>query len=104
MCSYPIYNKPWVLSQWFKIAKPTEDYFLVLDSDMTIHRPFLPEQFQVAPGTMPPKIASALGQPMTLLDHPVHISRTAALRQQCSFIGDGKAGVSLGISAGLYSL
>lgn len=49
---YPILNKPWVLSQWFKIAKPTEDFFLVLDSDMIIHRPFLPEQHQVAPGEM----------------------------------------------------
>ncbi len=49
-CRYPILNKPWVLSQWFKIAKPTEEYFLVLDSDMIIHRPFLPEQHQVGPG------------------------------------------------------
>ena len=51
MRRYPIYNKPWVLAQWFKMVKPTEEYFLVLDSDMVIHRPFLPEQFGLAPGT-----------------------------------------------------
>ena len=50
MRRYPIYNKPWVLAQWFKMVKPTEEYFLVLDSDMVIHRPFLPEQFGIAPG------------------------------------------------------
>ncbi|CAL8467101.1 g6637 [Coccomyxa elongata] len=47
---YLIYNKPWVLKQWFVKAKPVQDYYLVLDSDMTIHRPFLPTELQVGPG------------------------------------------------------
>lgn len=51
--SYLIYNKPWVLKQWFKEAKPVQEYYLILDSDMTIHRPFLPTHFQVGPGICP---------------------------------------------------
>lgn len=52
LCRYLIYNKPWVLKQWFKEAKPVQEYFLVLDSDMIIHRPFLPNQFRVGPGAV----------------------------------------------------
>ena len=67
MRRYPIYNKPWVLAQWFKMVKPTEEYFLVLDSDMVIHRPFLPEQFGIAPGTPFLLMGIFCGAPMCAL-------------------------------------
>jgi hypothetical protein len=47
---YNLYNKPWVLSQWFKEARPKQDFFLVLDADMVIRRPFLPEEHGVRQG------------------------------------------------------
>ena len=64
MRRYPIYNKPWVLAQWFKMVKPIEEYFLVLDSDMVIHRPFLPEQFGIAPGPSPLPLTISCGVTM----------------------------------------
>lgn len=33
-----------------ELAQPQEDYILVLDSDMLIHRPFLQSEFSVARG------------------------------------------------------
>ena len=47
---YNLYNKPWVVSQWFKEARPKQDFFLVLDADMVIRRPFLPEEHGVRQG------------------------------------------------------
>ncbi len=32
------------------LAKPAEEYVLVLDSDMLIYKPFLPEDFNLAKG------------------------------------------------------
>lgn len=36
--------------QFMEVAKPEEDFILVLDSDMLIHRPFLVSDFQLARG------------------------------------------------------
>ena len=48
--TYPLFNKAWAIAQYMRRAKPPEEYILVLDSDMLIHRPFLPADFGVAPG------------------------------------------------------
>ncbi|KAK9908125.1 hypothetical protein WJX75_002968 [Coccomyxa subellipsoidea] len=47
---YPLFNKAWAIKQFMEHAKPQEDYILVLDSDMLIHWPFLPSEFQLAKG------------------------------------------------------
>ncbi|BDA45094.1 Peptidyl serine alpha-galactosyltransferase [Coccomyxa sp. Obi] len=47
---YPLYNKAWTIKQFMEVAKPEEDFILVLDSDMLIHRPFLLSDFQLARG------------------------------------------------------
>lgn len=33
-----------------ELTKPSEEYTLVLDSDMLIHRPFLPSDFNLGKG------------------------------------------------------
>lgn len=40
-----------VTVQFMEMARPPEEYILVLDSDMLIHKPFLPSNFEVAKGT-----------------------------------------------------
>eukprot|EP00955_Chlamydomonas_euryale_P051392 354861-Chlamydomonas_euryale.AAC.1 len=42
--NYPAYNKPEAVIHWLDNTKPTEDWVLVLDSDMLLRRPFLVEQ------------------------------------------------------------
>ncbi|EIE24798.1 hypothetical protein COCSUDRAFT_41089 [Coccomyxa subellipsoidea C-169] len=48
---YPLFNKAWAIKQFMEMARPPEEYILVLDSDMLIHKPFLPSNFEVAKGT-----------------------------------------------------
>ncbi|CAL5226830.1 g9694 [Coccomyxa viridis] len=45
---YPLFNKPWALHMYMKRARVTEDFILVLDSDMLIRRPMLPAAFGVS--------------------------------------------------------
>ncbi|KAK9833296.1 hypothetical protein WJX81_004290 [Elliptochloris bilobata] len=48
--SYTAYNKPWTVWQWVSQAQPQEDFVLVLDPDVLIRRPILPDEFRVVPG------------------------------------------------------
>ncbi|KAK9918893.1 hypothetical protein WJX75_007917 [Coccomyxa subellipsoidea] len=48
---YPLFNKAWAIKQFMELARPPEEYILVLDSDMLIHKQFLPSDFKVAKGT-----------------------------------------------------
>ncbi|CAK0786275.1 hypothetical protein CVIRNUC_009488 [Coccomyxa viridis] len=48
---YPLFNKPWALSMYLRHAHVTEDYILVLDSDMLLRRPMLPAHFRVSEST-----------------------------------------------------
>ena len=48
--TYPLFNKAWAIAQYMRQARPVEEYVLVLDSDMLIHRPLLPADFGIAPG------------------------------------------------------
>lgn len=48
--TYPLFNKAWAIATYMKHAQPKEEYVLVLDSDMLLHRPFLPADFGIAPG------------------------------------------------------
>lgn len=47
---YTAYNKPWTVWQWVSQTRPQEDYILILDPDVLIRRPILPDAFGVAPG------------------------------------------------------
>ena len=40
---YAAYNKPEAVIDWLQHVTPVEEYVLVLDSDMTLRRPFLVE-------------------------------------------------------------
>ena len=48
--TYPLFNKAWAIAAYMKHARPQEECVLVLDSDMLLHRPFLPSEFGIAPG------------------------------------------------------
>ncbi len=44
------YNKPGALVDWLNKTKVEEEYVLLLDSDMLLRRPFLPEEFNLTKG------------------------------------------------------
>lgn len=47
---YAAYNKPGAVVDFLEHIKPKEEWVLVLDSDMLLRRPFLPEHFNLSRG------------------------------------------------------
>lgn len=48
--TYAAYNKPGAVVDFLAKAPAQERYAIVLDSDMLLHKPFLPEEFDIKPG------------------------------------------------------
>ncbi|EIE18946.1 hypothetical protein COCSUDRAFT_68096 [Coccomyxa subellipsoidea C-169] len=48
--NYPPYNKPGAITHWLRFAEPEELYILIMDSDIIMRRPYLPEELKVRPG------------------------------------------------------
>jgi hypothetical protein len=47
---YPAYNKPEAVIDWMQHVNITEQYVVVLDSDMLLRRPFLTTEFNLSKG------------------------------------------------------
>lgn len=47
---YPAYNKPEAVIDWLAHFTPEEEWIVVLDSDMLLRRPFLPQDFNLTRG------------------------------------------------------
>ncbi|BDA49070.1 Peptidyl serine alpha-galactosyltransferase [Coccomyxa sp. Obi] len=48
--SYPPYNKPGAITHWLRFAEPEEPYILIMDSDIIMRRPYVPDELKVRPG------------------------------------------------------
>ncbi|KAK9918872.1 hypothetical protein WJX75_007695 [Coccomyxa subellipsoidea] len=48
--SYPPYNKPGAITHWLRFSEPEEPFILIMDSDIIMRRPYVPEELKVRPG------------------------------------------------------
>jgi hypothetical protein len=46
-------NKPVIVADWLNVAKPEEDYIIILDADMIMRQPLDPVAMGVKPGEFP---------------------------------------------------
>ena len=47
---YGGYNKPEAVREWLDHEEPNSDYVLILDTDLIVRAPFLPQQLHIRPG------------------------------------------------------
>ncbi len=51
-------NKPVIVADWLNVAKPEEDYIIILDADMIMRQPLDPVAMGVKPGAVPRTLVS----------------------------------------------